>query len=109
MVIKNAFEKPEFWKKGVPSKRGEGADQLLKTHAPPQVTTGEVRTVEDEVDTGELLPCLDEDTREGTEDDLVVAGAEAVEISALAVSLLFLECRANILELELEVRVGGGK
>jgi len=36
--------------------------------------------VEDEVDTGELLPCLDEDAGEGTEKDFIVGGTEAVEV-----------------------------
>ena len=105
MVIKNAFEMPEFWKKVVPSKRGEDADQLLKTHAPPQVTTGEVRTVEDEVDTGELLPRLDEDAGEGTEEDLVVGRAEAVGVGALAAVLLLLERSADVGELSLDLGV----
>ena len=99
MVIKNAFEMPEFWKKVVPSKRSEDADQLLKTHAPPQATTGEVRTVEDEVDAGELLPRLNEDARDGTESDLVVRESEAVEVRALTPLLFVLECGADIFKL----------
>lgn len=63
-------------------------------------------TVEDEVDTGELLPCLDEDTRESTEGDLVVAGAEAVGVRALTVALLLFEVGTDILQLELDFSVG---
>ena len=45
----------------------------------------ESRTVvEDEVDTGELLPSLQEDTSEGTKEDLVGAVLEAVDVRALA-------------------------
>lgn len=36
--------------------------------------------VEDKVDAGELLPCLDEDTRESTEEDTIIRGSEAVEV-----------------------------
>jgi len=44
--------------------------------------------VEDEVDTGELLPRLDEDPSEGTEKDLVIAGPEAIEVRRLVQLLL---------------------
>ena len=66
-----------------------------------------LRTVENEVNTGELLPCLDEDTSEGTEQDLVVGGSEAVEVRALAEVLFFLQSSLNVAQLELNFRVGG--
>ena len=66
-------------------------------------------TVEDEVDTSELLPCLDEDTREGTEGNLVVAGLEAVGVAALAEFLLLLEVGTDVVQLDLDLGVIGGK
>lgn len=65
--------------------------------------------VEDEVDTSELLPCLDEDTGEGTESDLIVAGPEAIEVRRLAVTLLLLEVGTNVLQLEFNLGVVGSK
>ena len=62
-------------------------------------------TVEDEVDAGELLPRLNEDTRHGTEEDLVVGELEAVEVRALAHLLLFLQGRRDILELKLDLGI----
>jgi len=47
--------------------------------------------VEDEIDTGELLPCLDEDASEGTKKDFVVRSAETVEVRRLAQIPLALE------------------
>lgn len=40
-------------------------------------------TVEDEVDTGELLPRLDGDTGEGAEEDLVGSPTEAAGVAGL--------------------------
>ena len=54
--------------------------------------------VEDEVDTGELLPCLDEDAGEGTKKDLIVRGAETVEVRRLAQLLLVLEGSTDLIE-----------
>ena len=77
-------------------------------HQHPQRAENLVRlTVEDEVDTGELLPRLDEDTGEGTEGDLVVAGLEAVSVAGLAKLLLLLEVGADVVELDLDLGVGG--
>ena len=39
-----------------------------------------IHTVEDEVDTSELLPCLQEDTGHGAEEGLVLAHLEAVGV-----------------------------
>ena len=61
--------------------------------------------IEDEVDTGQLLPRLNEDTSECTEEDLVVAGAEAVEIRGLAQLLLLFERNADFVQFGLELRV----
>ena len=57
-------------------------------------------TVEDEVDTGELLPCLDEDTRHGAQENLVVGEAEAVQVRALAKGELFVEVDLDVCELK---------
>ena len=57
------------------------------------------------VDTGELLPRLNEDPSEGTETNLVVGGAEAVEVRRLAQLLLFLEGGADFVELGLKFRM----
>jgi len=65
--------------------------------------------VEDEVDTGKLLPRLDEDTSKGTEKDLVVAGAEAVEVRRLSDILLVLEGNTDLVEFGLELWMIGRK
>ena len=63
--------------------------------------------IEDEVDACELLPCLNKDTSEGTEEDLVVAGAEAVEVRRLAQLFLLLVGKTDLLEFGLELRMFG--
>ena len=100
MEMRNAFWMPEFWKKFVPSRSHHREDVLI-------VRSRGLRklTIEDEVDTGQLLPRLNEDTRESAEGDLVVAGAEAVHIGALANLLFLLEGGAYILELKLNFRI----
>lgn len=65
--------------------------------------------VEDEVDTGELLPGLDEDTGEGTEPDLVVTRAEAVDVATLAECLLGFKVGTDVVELDLEFGIGFGE
>ena len=70
------------------------------------VGMGQPLTVEDKVDTSELLPCLDEDTRHGTKADLVVGEPEAVEVRALAERELLLEVGLDVRELRLDLRVG---
>lgn len=65
--------------------------------------------VEDEVDTGELLPSLDEDTGEGTEPDLVVTRAETVEVATLAERLLGFKVGTDVVELDLEFGIGLGE
>ena len=65
--------------------------------------------VEDEVDTGKLLPCLDENASEGTKKDFVVGGAEAVEIGRLAQPLLVLVGIADLVEFCTELWMIGGK
>ena len=103
IVIKKGFLIPEFWKKVVPSMN-------LNQYECRYTTTKELRlTVEDEVDTSELLPCLDEDTGQGTESNLVVAGLEAIEVRRLAELLLLLEVGADLVQLGLNLRVGGWK
>ena len=59
--------------------------------------------VEDEVDTGELLPRLDEDTSEGTEKDLVFTGAETVAVGGLAHLLFLLVGNTDLVEFGLEL------
>ena len=72
--------------------------RVLEEHGP---------VIEDEVDACELLPGLDEDTGESTEEDLVVAGAETVEIRRLAQLLLLLVGNADLIEFGLEFRMVG--
>lgn len=97
--VKKGSEIPELAKNAVPSVCCVRNDRIGCNE--------ERLTVEDEVDTSELLPRLNEDTREGTEGNLVVAGAEAVGIRALAEPALLLEIDTDILQLELEFRVVG--
>jgi hypothetical protein len=59
--------------------------------------------VENEVDTGELLPSLDEDTSEGTEEDFVVGDAEAVDVGSLAQLLLVEVGNTDLVEFGLEL------
>jgi hypothetical protein len=63
--------------------------------------------IEDEVDTRQLLPRLDEDTGEGTEEDLVVTRSEAVKVRRLAQLLLLLEGKPDLVEFGLEVGMVG--
>ena len=107
MVIKNAFEMPEFWKKVVPSERGKRVDQFPRSEERNE--TRVAHTVEDEVDAGKLLPSLDKDAGEGAEADLVVRRLEAIEIRALAHLFFFLESRTNVLELDKHLLVVDGK
>ena len=55
---------------------GEGKWRVSDYH-PSEEDFDSVLTVEDKVDTSKLLPCLDEDTGEGTKSDLVVREFEA--------------------------------
>lgn len=64
--------------------------------------------VEDEVDTGELLPTLEEDTGEGTEEDLVGTHLEAIGIGALTYFFLETQVGFNVLEFGLYVGVFDG-
>lgn len=61
--------------------------------------------IEDEVDTGELLPALEEDAGKSTEGNLVVRRAEAVEVGALADLLLRPQLGADLVELKDNDRV----
>ena len=63
--------------------------------------------VGDEVDAGELLPGLDEDTREGAEKEFVVGCAEAVSVRRLAQFLLVLEGNADLAKFCLELGMVG--
>jgi len=63
--------------------------------------------VENEVDTGELLPALNEDTGEGAEADFVVGCAETVKVRRLAQLLLLLVGSANLFEFGPELRMIG--
>ena len=65
--------------------------------------------VENEVNAGELLEGLDEDTREGTERNLVLAELEAIDVRALAESQLLLEVGVDLLELCLNFGIISGK
>jgi len=62
----------------------------------------ECAVVEDKVDTGELLPGLEEDGGEGTEADGVAAVTEAVHVGRLANFLFHPEGGFDFVELELE-------
>ena len=64
--------------------------------------------VDDEVETGELLPGLEGNTSEGTEKDFV-GGAEAVEVRRLAQFLLALERNADLVKFGLDFGVVGRK
>ena len=63
--------------------------------------------VEDEVDTGQLLPSLNKDTGEGTETDFVVGVTEAVEVRRLAVLLFDLVGSTDLIEFGPELGVVG--
>ena len=66
-------------------------------------------TVEDEVDTGKLLPCLVENSGKRAEHDLVVSGPEAVQVRALAQVLFLLERGADVLKFDLDLGVVNGE
>ena len=63
--------------------------------------------VEDEVDTGQLLPGLDEDTGEGTETDFVVTRAETVGVRRLANFHLLLGGKTDLVKFGLELGMVG--
>lgn len=64
--------------------------------------------VEDEVDTGELLPCLKGHAREDAEGDLVrLAWREAILVGSNAELFLFLERSTNVVEFFLDDRIIG--
>jgi hypothetical protein len=50
------------------------------------------------------LPCLNEDTSEGTESDLVFGKLEAISVRTFAKGFLFLQVRADFVELGFDVR-----
>jgi len=62
--------------------------------------------VEDEVDTGKLLPSLEEDTSKDTETDLVLAAPEAIEVAGTTKFLLLPQIRADVVKLNLNIGVG---
>jgi len=64
--------------------------------------------VENEVDTGELLPGLQEDTSECAEENLVRAILEAVSVRAFAEFLFHSQIGFDVLELRLDIGVGFG-
>ncbi len=64
--------------------------------------------VEDEVDTGELLPRLQENTSKAAKENLVRAVLEAVEVRALAEFLFHSQVGLDVFELSLELGVGFG-
>ena len=66
-------------------------------------------TVEDKVDTRELLPRLNEDTGESTEEDLVVRELEAIGVRTLAKFLLLGEGGADVVQLSLDLRIVGAE
>ena len=66
--------------------------------------------VEDKVDAGELLPCLQEDTGKAAKENLVGAVLEAVDVRALAEFLFYAQVGLDVFELGLDfgVSLGGG-
>ena len=98
-LMRKGFLMPELWKKVVPSMNNDQEEYSYDALQRLRLT------VEDEVDAGELLPRLNEDTRHSTEEDLVVGELEAVEVRALAHLLLFLQGRRDILELKLDLGI----
>lgn len=64
--------------------------------------------VEDEVDTGELLPSLEEDTGQDTEQDLVVGHLEAVGVRRFAQLLLSAQVGTDFIEFDGNFGVVGG-
>jgi hypothetical protein len=65
--------------------------------------------VEDEVDAGELLPCLEEDTSKSAESDTIVRGTEAIKVGALAKLLLVPQVNANLFKFGDDLRVVSGE
>ena len=63
--------------------------RVLEEHGP---------IVEDEVDSGQLLPRLNEDAGEGAKADFVVRGTEAVEVRRFVQLLLVVESNADLIE-----------
>jgi hypothetical protein len=61
--------------------------------------------IENEVDTGKLLPCLDEDSGESTEKNPVVGWTEAVKVRQLVVFQLEPKISSDLLELCLNLWV----
>ena len=51
------------------------------------------------------MPCLNEDTSESTEEDLVRGVAEAVEVAGLAGLLLLLERSLDVLKFQFNFRI----
>ena len=100
-LMRKGFLIPELWKKVVPSMNNDQEVYSYDALQRPRLT------VEDEVDTGELLPRLDEDAGEGTEEDLVVREPEAVDIRALAELLLFDQGSADVVQLSLDLGIVG--
>jgi len=100
------FDTPHAWESrehvddvdGDGDQEGVGNAGLLEEHG---------TIVDDEVDTGELLPGLDEDAGESTKEDFVVGGTEAVEVRRLAQLLLLLVGNTDLVELGLELRMVG--
>lgn len=96
-VMRNGLLMPERRKKVVPSERT--VRRAIHSHIWKNLT------VEDEVDTSELLPGLNEDARQGSQGDLVMCGLEAVEVRALSQLLFLSQCCAYVFQLDLQLGI----